>query len=244
MSETAHDFQPEREALTLAPTPTWANDILAPQDGPLATAGDFEALAGYWKRLKARIDEITAFFHTRKAEVQVVLNRVRKDEKDSLGEYPKWERIAAHRLGQYDLRQREAAEAERKRQETEAKAKLEADQLAAALQADADGAEDVAMDILEEPLPQTLVRAAAPQTPKVEGLTMPGSWKAEVVDLDRLIIAAALEIQKKQARVGASMLTVNQKGVNSQATAMKQNLQKIASRYGLRVWEDRTPRRQ
>lgn len=234
------DFQPEVEALV----PRWADDLAPIALTRIETAEQYVKMATYWKAVSARRDEIKAFFAERKHEVQVVLDRVRQDEKDSLGHYPESAQRAGRLLGDYDHRKREEAELERRRQEAEAQAKAEAEQLAAALQADRDGALEMARELLEEPVTQTLVRTVTPDVPQVDGVTMPGRWKAEVVNLERLIVAAALEIQKKTARIGVSMLAVNHKGVNSQATAMKGNLQRLAEKYGLRVWEDRTPRRQ
>ena len=235
-----------KASLIFSPPASWPDDLeLWPTAAvALNTADQYAHVATLWAALKARIDEIRAFFAPRKGAAHGVWQQWLSDEHEAIDRYVTAELKAAALLGKYDGEQRRRAEAERHRLETEARAKVEAEQLQAALQADADGETDIAADLLDTPAMLAPIETVVSQTPIVAGVGMTSRWKAEVADLDRLIVAAAGEIQQKgRARIATSMLKADQAAINKAATAMKGNLERLAGTLGLTVWDESRPRR-
>jgi hypothetical protein len=90
--------------------------------------------------------------------------------------------------------------------------------------------------------PVTVAPAVIPKaTPQVNGISYrAGKWKAEVVSLEQLVLAAAGEVRnpdKTRPRVAFTMLKADQVAVNKAAASMKRELAKVAGTYGLKVWE-------
>jgi hypothetical protein len=115
---------------------------------------------------------------------------------------------------------------EQLRLEAEARKKDEERRLAEATELQRAGRREEANDLLEEPPPDIQVRV--PEQPKVKGLATVETWKAEVVDLHKLVCYIA-EDPRFMNLIGPMMVEVN-----ALARAMKDNL-KIP---GLRVYKD------
>jgi len=231
--------------LIFSPPVSWPDDLdlRATAATRLETLEQYTFVATLWTALKERIDEIRGFFAPRKGAAHGVWQQWLSDEHEAIDRYVAAELKAAALLGQYDQRQRLKAAEEQRRLIIEARAQAEAAQLQAALHADADGESDLAADFLDTPAMLAPIETVVSHTPVVEGVGMTSRWKAEVVDLNQLICAAADEIRGKHARIAASMLKADPVVINKTATAMKGNLAQIAGRLGLTVWDDRKPRR-
>lgn len=211
----------------------------------LDTQPRYAQMATLWTRLKAEIDRRRAYFAPRKARAHAVWQDVLKMEHDFVDALVLSERKAAGLLGAYDIEQRRLAEETRVQLEVKARASAAAEQFVAALDAEAAGAPEIAAEILAEE-PMVAVASVPISTPQVAGMTTAGKWKAELAvagNIDKLILEAADEIRTRRARLAATMLKEHQPAINALATSMKANLARIAGRLGLRVWEDRTPRR-
>lgn len=198
-----------------------------------------------WAALKTEVDRRKAYFTPRKARAHAVWTDWLEAEHESIDGLVADAKHAANLVGAYDSEQRRIAEETRRQLEVAARATADADQLMAALDADADGAIDIAAEILAE-APMVSHQSVAIQTPVVNGMSTTGRWKATLAvdgNIDKLILAAADEIRTKKARIAASMLKADQTAINKAATALKGNLRLMAGTLGLSVFEDRTPRR-
>lgn len=214
--------------------------------GPLKTAEDYQHVARWWTRLKDEVDRRLTYFKPRKARARAVWQDWVDAEHESIDAYVAAIEKGAGLLGAYDSEQRRIAEQTRQQLEAEERMKAEAEQFVAALDADSAGESGVAREILVE-TPMVAPPSVPPQTPQVEGMSTTGKWKCELAvpgKIDKLVLAAAEELTTQgRARVAVSMLKADPVAMKQQATSMKGNLQLIAGKLGLKVWEDRTPRR-
>lgn len=214
----------------------------------IETPAAYAAVAELWKHLKAEIKRRTDYFRgidgtgsSRIGRAYRVYQDWLRAEHDSIDALVTHERMAALLIGNYDMAQRRAAEAETRRLQAEAEARSVQEQLDAALDAEQDGAIDIATEILDAPAAIAPVSVPV-STPQVYGMSTASRWKASVTNLQQLILAAADEIAHKKPYIAVSMLKVDQVALNRQATSMKGNLKAIAGRLGLHVYEDSTPR--
>lgn len=123
------------------------------------------------------------------------------------------DQIADYQHRQENIRR----EAERKAQE-EARKKAEEERLAQAEALEKEGQSEAAEHILDAPLAPEPTLPVEPES-KVDGVFMRDNWKAELIDLDTVIAAAA-----KGEGLARQCLTFNQKAADGLAKALKANM--------------------
>lgn len=244
MNDMQLEDEPTVEALVAAELPPSTIDLkLIALMETIADAQGYINVGTFWKRVKAEITARLEYFGPRKARANQVWKDWLAAEHAAVDELREAERKAARLLGDYELEQVRAAEVKQRALDAAAHASAVEKQFEAALLAADEGAVDVAAVLLEQGAVMTVTPPVRPDIPEVEGLGGATRWKAVVVDLNKLILEAADEIVKNHPRIAGSMLKADQVAVNRHATSMKALLVPLAGRLGLKVWEDRAPRR-
>lgn len=150
----------------------------------------YEQAAVYWKGVNDLAKKIKAYFEPLKESAHQAHKMICDREKEELmklkptldylnEEMTRWRAEEEKRKAEEEARLREVA----RKAEEEAR-------LAAAVQAEAEGSPELAAKILEEPL-QVATPTMPSKIPKVSGVGMATSWKAEVYDLMALVKAVA-----------------------------------------------------
>lgn len=218
---------------------------LVEQTTAIETATVYTRIGHVWRVLGDEIQRRKDYFSERKARA----HRVWKDwcdaEHESIDALVEAQSKAGKLIGAYDAEQRQKAEDENERKQREAEERERDRQFLLAAEAREAGDEDAANEILAEPVMVAPVDAVAPATPKVSGLATAGRAKAEVVDLDKLILAAAEEIKAKRSfsRTARTLLTVDKVALNRSARNLSALPKAALVKMGVSVWEDRSPRR-
>lgn len=194
-------------------------------------AGTYAAGAELRKACKAALAEIADVFRPMAKAADEAHKRVLVQERRFKAPVEEADRQLAARMVTWQTAEERRVREERARLEEAARREEEERLVAVAVDLEAEGSPEEAAAVMEEAssMPAPIVQVAS-AVPKVAGLSSREAWKAEVVDINALIEAAATRPELR------ALLMPNTVAIGQMARALKS----AARIPGVRVYAERT----